>query len=63
MSKKLDEPMPGQCQCLRCDYIWWPAQPVKIHRPKQCPACKSRYWSQPKDEKRKHAPGPTVHVG
>ena len=35
------------CQCLRCGHEWLPRTATV---PKQCPACKSRYWNEKRDK-------------
>jgi len=37
-------------KCERCGNKWYPRTPKK---PKMCPACKSRLWEVPKEEKKK----------
>lgn len=32
-----------QYKCQRCKYEWYPRNPGI--KPKECPNCKSRYWS------------------
>lgn len=34
----------GQLQCERCHYCWFPRTPGS--KPRECPACKSRYWNK-----------------
>ena len=36
--------------CHRCDYDW-PQRRATI-KPKECPECKSRYWSTPRQRER-----------
>lgn len=41
-----------QCRCLRCQYAWYQRGPSI---PIMCPACKSRYWNQAREETREEA--------
>ena len=34
--------------CSRCDNSWWKRG---TYTPKQCPACKSRFWNKPRIRK------------
>ncbi len=36
-------------KCLRCNHEWYPRSPKK---PKQCPACNTKYWDRPRREKK-----------
>lgn len=40
--------------CLRCRYRWVP----RVEEPRQCPACKSPRWNEPKREKQEHGMEP-----
>ena len=34
-------------RCLRCGYTWTP----RVQHPHECPACKSRKWATPKEDR------------
>jgi len=48
-NKKPLAPAPGQLHCQRCGENWYPKIPKQFKTPKQCPACKSRYWDSERE--------------